>query len=197
MHAQTVYSTRGMVVAGQPLATAAGANVLAQGGNAVDGALAVAGATAVTRPEMCGRGGDAFALVYDAASRRVTAYNGSGPAPASATVEAFAERGFTELMPFDGWLSVAPPGAVSVYAGLHRDHATRPLRQLWTDAIRLADEGFPLDARCATYLAADARRLSGDKAAARLLLPEGRPLPVGAVLRNHELARSLEAVADD
>ena len=82
---QTVYSRQGMVVSGQPLASAAGARVLALGGNAVDAALAVAGATAVTMPEMCGLGGDAFALVYDARTRRVTAYNGSGPAPGAAT----------------------------------------------------------------------------------------------------------------
>jgi gamma-glutamyltranspeptidase/glutathione hydrolase len=197
MTSQTVYSTHGMVVAGQPLAAAAGAAVLARGGNAVDAALAVAGATGVTMPEMCGLGGDAFALVYDAATRRVTAYNGSGPAPATATPEAFVARGFTDLMPYDGWLSVATPGAVSVYAGLHRDFATRPLRELWVDAIRLADEGFPLDASCATFLARDVEKLRADKAAAAIYLRDGEPLAVGEVLRNPELARSLEAVADD
>ena len=197
MTARTVYSSRGMVVSGQPLASAAGANVLASGGNAVDAALAVAGATAVTMPEMCGLGGDAFALVYDAATRRVTAYNGSGPAPAAATVEAFAQLGFTDLMPYDGWLSVAAPGGVSVYAGLHRDFATRPLRELWADAIRLADEGFPLDASCASFLARDVERLSADEAASRIYLPGGEPVRTGQVLRNPELARSLAAVADD
>ncbi|HVU60867.1 MAG TPA: gamma-glutamyltransferase [Mycobacteriales bacterium] len=197
MTAQTVYSKQGMVVAGQPLASAAGARVLADGGNAVDAALAVAGATAVTMPEMCGLGGDAFALVYDAATGTVTAYNGSGPAPATATPEAFAERGFTELMPFDGWLSVATPGAVSVYAGLHRDHASRPLPELWADAIRLADEGYPMDARCAKYLAMDAKRLAADPAAARIFLPNGEPPTAGTVHRNQDLAASLAAVAAD
>jgi gamma-glutamyltranspeptidase/glutathione hydrolase len=185
-----------MVVAGQPLATTAGTRVLADGGNAVDAALAVAAATAVTMPEMCGLGGDAFALVYDARTRAVTAYNGSGPAPRAASVEAFAERGFTELMPYDGWLSVAAPGAVSVYAGLHRDHATRPLGELWADAVRLAEEGFPLDQRSAALLAAD-KRLPEDEAAARIFLPEGKPLAAGEVLRNPELAQSLRQVAED
>jgi len=184
-------------VSGQPLATAAGAQVLATGGNAVDAALAVAGATAVTMPEMCGLGGDAFALVYDASSKKVTAYNGSGPAPALATPEAFAERGYADLMPYHGWLAVAAPGAVSVYAGLHRDHATRPLTELWADAIRLAEEGFPLDERRAEYLAMDVARLSADPAAAGLLLRDGQPLRAGDVLRNPELARSLQAVAED
>lgn len=197
MSPQTVYSKQGMVVAGQPLAAAAGARVLSEGGNAVDAALAIAGATGVTMPEMCGLGGDAFALVYDGATRQVTAYNGSGPAPATATVEAFAERGFTELMPFNGWLSVATPGAVSVYAALHRDHATRPLRELWRDAIRLAGEGYPLDGRCAKYLAMDAKRLGADPAAARIFLPDGEPLAAGTVHRNPDLADSLAAVSED
>lgn len=197
MHTQTVYSTRGMVVAGQPLATAAGARILTDGGNAVDAALAVAGATAVTMPEMCGLGGDAFVLVYEAATGQVTAYNGSGPAPMRASLETYNELGHTGLMPYNGWLSVAVPGAVSVYAGLHRDHATRPLRELWADAIRLADDGYPLDARCAGYLAMDRDKLAADGPAAQIFLPGGEPVSTGTVFRNPELARSLAAVADD
>src|SRR5690606_40789347 len=109
-----VWARNGMVASGQPLATAAGLEVLARGGNAVDAALAVAAVTAVTMPEMCGLGGDAFALVYDARTRTVTAFNGSGAAPMAATVERYRAAGHTE-MPFAGWWSVAVPGAAVGY----------------------------------------------------------------------------------
>ena len=77
-----VYSTRGMVAASQPLAVAAGLEILSAGGNAADAAVAVAAALNVTEPTSTGLGGDAFALFYDAATRKVTALNGSGRAPA-------------------------------------------------------------------------------------------------------------------
>src|SRR5689334_20322768 len=113
-----VLSSSGLAVAGQSAVSSAGAQVLARGGHAVDAALAMAGVAAVTMPEMCGLGGDAFALVYDAASRTVSAYNGSGPAPALASVDRYREAGHT-AMPYTGWWSVAAPGAMCVYVALH------------------------------------------------------------------------------
>ena len=188
-----VWARNGLVATGQPLATAAGLEVLARGGNAVDAALAVAAVTSVTMPEMCGLGGDAFALVYDARTRTVTAFNGSGPAPMAATVERYRAAGHTE-MPFEGWWSVAVPGAVGVYLEMHARFGSRPLEELWAPAIRYAREGFPIDARLAANIAAGADKLARDPEAAAVYLAAGpRPRP-GTILRNPDLARSFERV---
>ena len=82
----TVYGTGGMVASSQPLATAAGLQILSRGGNAADAAVATAAALNVTEPNCTGLGGDMFALFYDAKTGRVTALNGSGRAPAAQTL---------------------------------------------------------------------------------------------------------------
>ncbi|EKP95625.1 gamma-glutamyltransferase family protein [Thermaerobacter subterraneus] len=188
-----VWATRGMVASGQPLATAAGLEMLLRGGNAVDAALAMAAVTSVTMPEMCGLGGDAFALVYDARTRTVTAFNGSGPAPLAASVERYRAAGYTE-MPFEGWWSVAVPGAVGVYLEMHARYGSLPLEEVWAPAIRYAREGFPIDARLAANIAAGADKLAQDPAAAAVFLAAGsRPRP-GTILKNPDLARSFEQV---
>ncbi len=94
-----IYSTRGMVAASQPLAVAAGLDILEKGGNAADSAVAVAAALNVTEPTSTGLGGDAFALFYDAASKNVSAINGSGRAPHSLSLERLEKEGFSGSSP--------------------------------------------------------------------------------------------------
>ena len=90
-----VFGTRGMVAASQPLAVAAGLQVLGLGGNAADAAVATAAALNVTEPTSTGIGGDCFALYFNAADRQVTALNGSGRAPAALTLERLQNEGIT------------------------------------------------------------------------------------------------------
>jgi gamma-glutamyltranspeptidase/glutathione hydrolase len=191
-----VLSASGLAVAGQSLVASAGAQMLARGGHAVDAALAMAAVAGVTMPEMCGLGGDAFALVYDADSRSVTAYNGSGPAPAMASVERYREAGHS-AMPYTGWWSVAVPGALCVYQALHQAHARLGLDELWQPAIGHARNGYPVDQRTAVYLQAGAELLAADPYASKIYLPAGRPLRAGELLRNPDLARSFELLAAD
>src|SRR5512139_3726560 len=94
-----VYGRGGMVAASQPLAVAAGLEVLAQGGNAADAAVATAAAINVTEPTSTGIGGDCFALFYDAQTKTVTALNGSGRAPAGLTLERLRREGFEHELP--------------------------------------------------------------------------------------------------
>jgi len=192
---RSVLAAGGAVVAGEPLAAAAGIWALAEGGHAVDAALAVAGVTAVTMPEMCGFGGDAFALVYDSASREVTGFNGSGPAPMAASVRAYRDRGFEE-MPFVGWWSIAVPGAVGVYMDLHRRYGRLPLARLWAPAMRYAREGFPIGRRLAANIALEAEKLARDEAASAVYLAGGLKPHPDWILKNLDLARSFEIVLD-
>ncbi|WP_072713750.1 gamma-glutamyltransferase family protein, partial [Rhodococcus rhodnii] len=134
-------ATEGMVATSHPLATVAGLQTLAAGGNAVDAALAAAATTWLALPGQCGIGGDAFAVVAEP-DGSVWTVNGSGFGPDGGTPDFYAERGLSAV-PLDGPLAVAVPGAPAALALLHSHGATRDLRELWEPAARIADRGLP------------------------------------------------------
>lgn len=138
-----VMGRNGVVSSGHYLASLAGVNVLQEGGNAVDAALAAAFVMAVVKPEACGPGGDLFALVSIKTTGKVEAINASGPAPARASIDYFREQGLKSV-PTSGALSVAVPGAVDGWVALHKKYGTKDLARLTADAVRLARAGFPL-----------------------------------------------------
>jgi gamma-glutamyltranspeptidase/glutathione hydrolase len=138
-----VMGRNGMVAAGHHLASLAGINILQEGGNAIDAALAAAFVMAVVKPEASGPGGDLFALVFCKKTGRVEALNSSGPAPAKASIEFFRDQGLDRI-PTSGPLSVAVPGAVDGWLELHKKYGSRELGKLMADAVRLAREGFPV-----------------------------------------------------
>ena len=126
-HRSPVYSRNGIVATSQPLATAAGLTLLAAGGNAADAAVAAAAALNVTEPTSTGIGGDMFALFYSADTKRVTALNGSGRAPAALTLDRLKKDGFsTELPPFHAH-TVTVPGACAGWFDLIEKHGSRSM----------------------------------------------------------------------
>ena len=195
-HRGVVLGRRGMVASAHPLASLAGARALSGGGNAFDAALAMAGATAVALPAMCGVGGDAFAVAYHAGRHEWMAYMGSGVGPDGADVAFFRERGMRAL-PIDGPLSVAVPGAVDCWARLQAGGATRPLAELWAMAVEAARNGIVVGERMHAEAREEAAKLRRNDEAARLFLPGGVPLQVGSVLRQPQLASTLECIAAD
>lgn len=195
-HRGTVRSAKAMVSSAHPLASLAGARVLADGGNAYDAALAMAGMTAVVLPAMCGLGGDAFAVVHDARRATWTAYMGSGCGPDGADVAFFRERGMSAL-PVDGPLSVAVPGAVDCWLRLHQAGATRSLEELWAPAIAAARDGVVVSERMHDEAVADGDKLRRDAVSHTVFLPGGAPPRVGSVLRQPDLAQTLATVAAD
>lgn len=138
-----IMGQNGMVSSGHQLASQAGVNVLRDGGNAVDAALAAAFVMAVVKPEASGPGGDLFALIFMKKTGKVEALNSSGPAPAKASIEYFHDRGLKNIPQF-GPLSIAVPGAVDGWLELHKKYGTKDLTRLMADAIRVAREGFPI-----------------------------------------------------
>ncbi len=190
-----VCATHGVIATSQPLASAAGLQVLQEGGNAADAAVTAAAVLAVVEPTMTGVGGDLFALVRDGRSGAVTALNSSGRAGAGADADALAARGATSL-PLHGPLTVTVPGSVAGWAGLLRAHGSIPLARALAPAIRYAREGFPVSEIVAAQWEAVAPRLATDAEAARVLLP-GRQAPgAGTVFRNPDLASALEQIAN-
>jgi gamma-glutamyltranspeptidase / glutathione hydrolase len=192
---EVVMGSNGMVATAHPLATAAGLDVLQRGGNAMDAAVAAALTTGVVLPAMCGLGGDAFFLHYDAATGKVSALSGSGVAPARATKEFFIDRGY-EKMPLFGPLSVSVPGAVSAYFNGLEKFGSMPARTLFRAAIRYAGEGFPITHNGSRTIAASADRLREYPTSANVFLPGGEVPRPGMMFQQPDLARSLQTIAE-
>jgi gamma-glutamyltranspeptidase/glutathione hydrolase len=190
-----VVSRRGMVATSQPLAVAAGLDILNEGGNAADAAIAAAAALNVTEPTSTGIGGDCFALYYDAATGQVSALNGSGRSPAALTLERIKRDGFDELPPFHPY-TVTVPGACAGWCDLLEMHGRLPVRQVLSPAIRLSEEGFPVAPITAHFWQRGAERQLQQAPGGLELTIEGRAPRSGEIFRNPGLARTLKTVAE-
>lgn len=182
----TVRAANGLVASGHHLATSAGLAALRDGGSAADAAVAAAAVCAVVLPQATSIGGDVFALYYDAAAREVTAYNGSGAAPAA--VPAYSS--FPE-----GAASATVPGCVAAWADLLDDHGRLGLDRALHDAIGHADQGFPVSDRLSAAIAECRDRLDRDPESARTYVPRGRTPRAGEMLQQPELAATLREIA--
>lgn len=189
-----VISRYGIVAAEHPFASQAGAKILAQGGNAVDAAIAANAIMGVVAPMANGIGGDLFAIVYEAKTGKLYGLNASGWAPAGLTPEFLKQRGITK-MPQLGIHSVTVPGAVDGWDKLNRRFGRKKLSTLLAPAIRYADEGFPVSEIFSSYWIASQRKLRQDTNAARTFLVEDLAPQPGQIFRNRELAGSLREIA--
>ncbi len=191
-----VMARQGMAATSQPLATAAAIRVLQQGGNAVDAAIAANAVLGVVEPMSCGLGGDLFAIVWDAKTKRLYGLNASGRAPGAATIELFKAKGLTEI-PVHGPLSWSVPGCVDGWDQLRKRFGTKGWPELLAPAIAYAELGFPVS----EIIAADWQHaepgLREVPTSAACFLPGGHAPEKGSVFRNPGLARSLNALARD
>jgi gamma-glutamyltranspeptidase / glutathione hydrolase len=191
-----VYSRNGIVATSQPLATAAGLEILSKGGNAADAAIAVGAALNVTEPSSTGIGGDMFALYYSATTKQVTALNGSGRAPAALTLDRLRKDGFsTELPPFHVH-TVTVPGACAGWFDLIERHGSLAMAEILAPAIRLASEGFPVGPITSHSWQRGAQNQLRSAPNGHELTIDGRGPSAGEIFRNPNLARTFELVAD-
>ncbi|MCB9145201.1 MAG: gamma-glutamyltransferase [Anaerolineales bacterium] len=191
----SVYSRRGIVSTSQPLATAAGLEVLSMGGNAADAAVAAAAALNVTEPTSTGIGGDMFALYFDAQTQQVTALNGSGRASSALTLERLKKEGLSTLPPFHAH-TVTVPGACAGWCDLIAKHGSLSLTEILAPAIRLADEGFPVAPLTAHFWARGADRQLKSALNGYELTIDGRAPKAGEIFQNKGLARTFKLVAE-
>src|SRR5690606_26287938 len=138
---QTVFSKKGMVATSQPLAAQAGVEILQNGGNAIDAAIAAAAALTVVEPTSNGIGGDSFALVW--VKDQLHGLNASGPAPESTSSEAIKNLGHVK-MPAHGVVPITVPGAPAAWAALSEKFGRLSLAEVLKPAVRYAEEGYPL-----------------------------------------------------
>ena len=189
---------RGAVVAPHHLATEAGLGILRAGGSAVDAAIATNAVLGVVVPSSCGIGGDAFWLIWEAATGREYALNGSGRAPASADPAALRSSGL-ETLPLRGPLTITVPGAVRSWGDAHKRFGRLPRDQVLAPAIELARDGFPawdgFIGSVETTLAAIAPVVGGGSGFEQVFRPHGRPWRPGELVRLPALAATLERIA--
>ena len=191
-----VLARNGVIATSQPLASAAGLQVMQEGGNAIDAAVTAAAVLAVVEPTMTGVGGDVFAIVYDPKTKSLRGLNSSGRAGSKADADGMLARG-TAQMPAAGPLAVTVPGAVAGWAELLRQYGTITLARALAPAIRYARDGFAVSEIIADQWTEAVTMLSRDPAAAAVFLPNGRPPAAGQIFRNPDLASTLEAIAHD
>lgn len=191
-----VRAQRTMAASANPLATEAGREILRAGGSAVDAAIAMQLVLALVEPQSSGLGGGAFLLTYDRASGRVRSYDGRETAPAAASEDRFLVDG--RPMPFaqamNSGRAVGVPGLLRMLEDAHRRHGRLPWSRLFAPAIRLAEEGFPVSPRLHRQIAGN-EALAAQSAARAYFYPDGVPAPIGARLKNPELAEVLRRVA--
>jgi gamma-glutamyltranspeptidase/glutathione hydrolase len=192
------YATNGMAATSHPRATLAALDVLRSGGNAVDAALTAVAVLSVVETGMTGIAGDCFALYAPAGGgpngETVIGYNGSGRAPAAATVDRLREQGVMKLEPTSVH-TVTVPGSVEAWARLAADFGTRDLADLLAPAIDLAETGYPIQPRVAWDWGRFEAKLAANPAARDLFLDGGKALKPGTPFRQPKLAATLRAIA--
>lgn len=189
---EPVLARGGMVVSVHPFASQAGLDVLRRGGNAVDATVAAAAVLTVVEPRNGHLGGDSFMQINLAEGDRVVALNGSGAAPAAASLERYRAIGG---IPERGLLAATVPGTVSCWALALERYGTRPLGELLEAAIGYAEEGVPVTPRMHRLLSLEAPAYRQFFDSARVFLPDGAVPPVGGTLRQPGLAASLRRIA--
>ena len=190
-----IMGRNGAVGANHPLAAQAGLDVLRAGGNAVDASVAIALSLGVVEPMMSGLGGDGFYQVHWAKTGETRCWNATGSAPMAANPGRFRDRGIAVRGP----LSVSTPGFLGGIGALHAALGSRPWGELCAPAIAQGRDGFCVShhyrhfaAEVRDVLAADARSHAVFLAG----LPAGEP-PLAHILRQPDLARTLEEIAAD
>ncbi len=189
-----------MVAAANPLAAEAGRAVLSKGGNAIDAMVAVQTVLGLVEPQSSGLGGGAFLVYYDAASGKLTTFDGRETAPMEATPKLFLDAEGQPLKFMDavvGGRSVGTPGTVKLLSEVHKRYGKTDWAQLFEPAEKLATEGFAVSPRLASLIAAEGDRLKKyDGPRNYFYDASGAPLTEGTILKNPAYAETLKAIAE-
>ena len=185
-----VLARNGVVATSQPLAAQAGLQILKQGGNAFDAAVATAAVLNVVEPVSAGVGGDVFVIAWVAKDKKLIALNASGRAPSGATPQHLAERGYKGHMPPNGIESVTVPGAVDGWDMLLKRAGTMTFKETLEPAATLAEQGFGVTERIHDDWIYGATVLASDPDSVNTYLVNGRPPQTYELFRNPDLART-------
>ncbi|HKS88095.1 MAG TPA: gamma-glutamyltransferase [Stellaceae bacterium] len=185
-----IIGRRGAAAANHPMAAQAGLLALRAGGNAIDAAVATALTLAVVEPMMSGLGGDGFYNIFDAKTGRAVVINATGPAPRAATPERYRAG-----IPRTGPMSASVPGLVAGLGLMHEQFGRLPWADLFAEAIRCARDGFGATPHYRHFAAEHAAVLRADRRSAAALLKDRAAPPIGHLIVQADLARTLEEIA--
>ena len=190
-----VMGQNGMVATSHPLATQIGLDILKQGGTAVDAAIAANIALGLMEPTGNGIGGDLFAIVWDAKTKKLHGLNASGPAPKNLSIEYFKEKGLTKI-PSYGPLPVTVPGAVDGWVKLHERFGKLEFASLFEPTIEYAIEGFPITETIAYYLDRSQKRFENYPNFNEVWVKDGKMPQKGEIFKNPQLASTLKTISE-
>ena len=189
-----VIAQNGMAATSHPLATQAAIDVLKNGGNAIDAAIAANAILGLMEPTGCGIGGDLFAIIWIDKDKRLYGLNASGPAPKNISIEKLKKRNINKI-PAYGPLPVTVPGAVAGWTELHKKFGSMPFEKLFDQAIWYAENGFPVTETIAYYLNLSAERFKDYPNFKNVWMPNGRAPTKGEIFKNPLLAKNYKKIA--
>ena len=189
-----VLASNAMAATSQPLATQVALDIMKGGGNAIDAAIAANALLGLVEPTGNGIGGDLFAIVWDAKTKRLYGLNGSGRSPESLSLEWFKDNGFDSI-PSHGPLPVTVPGAVDGWFMLHERFGKKPMRELLQPTIDYARDGFPVSQLISYYWQRSVPILSEFPGFLTQFTDDGNAPQEGDIWRNPFLAGTLERIA--
>jgi gamma-glutamyltranspeptidase/glutathione hydrolase len=191
-----VIAQHGMACTSQPLATQTAIDILKAGGSAIDAAIAADAVLGLTEPTGSGIGGDLFAIIWDAKTRKLYGLNASGRSPKSLTRKILLEKGLKSI-PSQGPLPVSVPGCVDGWFELHQKFGRLPMKQILSGAISYARYGFPVSEVIAYYMGSNSRSLQQFPNFKETYMPDGKSPKKGEIFKNPWLANTLQKIADD
>ncbi|MEP1552541.1 MAG: gamma-glutamyltransferase [Paraglaciecola sp.] len=189
-----VIAANGMVATSQPLATQVALDILKQGGNAIDAAIAANAMLGLVEPTGSGIGGDLFAIVWDAKTMKLYGLNASGRSPKSLTLEHFQLQGL-DTIPAYGPLPVSVPGAVDGWFELHQKFGSLPMTAILSPSIEYAKNGFPVSELIAHYMQLSVPKLAKFPGFKETYMPNGKAPIKGQIFTNKDLAVTYEKIA--
>ncbi len=189
-----VLATNGMAATSQPLATQVALDILKSGGNAIDAAIAANAMLGLVEPTGNGMGGDLFAMVWDAETKKLYGLNGSGRSPKSLTRQWFVDNGYKKI-PSHGALPVSVPGAVDGWFMLHERFGSKPMLDILQPTITYAEKGVPITQLIAYYWNLSVPRLSKYPGFVEQYTINGKAPKEGQIWKNPNLAKTLKAIA--
>jgi gamma-glutamyltranspeptidase/glutathione hydrolase len=191
-----IRGVRGCVTSSHYLATESGFQIISNGGNAIDAAVAAGFALHVVEPHMNSIGGECPILVYSAKDRRSYAISGQGTAPRKATLEYF-EKNRIRIIPGDGYLPATVPSSFDAWITCLSKFGTMTLKQVLAPAIQYAQNGIVVNHQLHANIRQHARRFSFEwPSTAKIFLPNGKVPTVGQIIKQTDLARTLRNLAD-
>ena len=199
-----VYAKNGVCCTSVPLGAQVGLDVLKNGGNAVDAAVAMAGAMPLLEPTGNGLGSDCFALVWIEKEKKLYGLNASGVAPMALSADEVRAKGFAAV-PEEGWLPTMVPGAPAGWAALNARFGTKPLSELFAPAISYAENGYAVPVNVGKLWARDSKRIARVMAQdpapyeywwKSFMKPDGSPYRAGDVFRFPAYADTMRSLAE-